>query len=271
MTSASTTADLFVQHVDGVAIITLNRPRQRNALTSGLIRSLRAAMAEADADDTVGAVILTGADPAFCAGLDLGELASTGENLRLAEDDDSDDAPPAGRPWVPLGKPVIGAVNGVAVTGGLELLLHCDILIASERASFGDTHVRVGVLPGWGMSVVLPRLVGPARALRMSLTGEFLDADAALRCGLVTEVVEHEGLLAAAHRAAQAILGADPATTAAFLASARRIAGLAIDDAFRAEAAAAQRWLAAGFDPAGVASRRAGIVSGNRGHLAAKP
>jgi enoyl-CoA hydratase len=260
--------DLTVERGEGVAVVTLNRPRNRNALTSGLILGLRAAMAEVDADDTVGAVILTGADPAFCAGLDLGELAASGDNLRLAEEEGDETAPPAGRPWTPLRKPVIGAVNGVAVTGGFELALNCDILIASEKAAFADTHVRVGVLPGWGMSVLLPRLIGPGRALRMSLTGEFLDAAAALRCGLVTEVVPHAGLLEAAHRLARGVLGADPPTCAAFLASARRIAGLDTEDAFQAEAEAARRWLNAGFDPAGVASRRAGIVAGNRGSLA---
>jgi enoyl-CoA hydratase len=270
MTDVGTGEDLVVERTDGVAVITLNRPRNRNALTARLMLGLRAAMSGVDADDTIGAVILTGADPAFCAGLDLGELAGGGENLRLSLDRGDETAPPVGHPWTPLGKPVIGAINGVAVTGGLELALHCDILIASEKAAFADTHVRVGVLPSWGMSVLLPRAVGAGRALRMSLTGEFLDAAAALRDGLVTEVVPHDGLLAAAHRVARGVLGADPAACAAFLASARRIAGAGTGDAFRVEAEAAERWLDSGFDPVGVARRRAGIVAGNRGHLAEK-
>ena len=268
MTDVAAGDDLVVERGDGVAVVTLNRPRNRNALTSGLILGLRAAMAEADADDTIGAVILTGADPAFCAGLDLGEMAADAGNLRLAEEEGDETSPPAGHPWTPLRKPVIGAVNGVAVTGGFELALHCDILVASEKAAFADTHVRVGVLPGWGMSVLLPRLIGPGRALRMSLTGEFLDAAAALRYGLVTEVVPHAGLLEAAHRVARGVLGADRATRAAFLASVRRIASLGTEDAFTAEAEAARRWLDGGFDPAGVASRRAGVVAGTRGSLA---
>ena len=181
------------------------------------------------------------------------------------------DSPPAGHPWTPLRKPLIGAVNGVAITGGLELALHCDILIASEKAAFADTHVRVGVLPSWGMSVLLPRIVGPGRALRMSLTGEFLDAAAALRDGLVTQVVPHDGLLEAARQVARGVLGADPATCAAFLASVRRIADLGTGDAFRAESESSRNWLDGGFDPAGVASRRAGIVTGNRGFLAGNP
>jgi enoyl-CoA hydratase/carnithine racemase len=109
------------------------------------------------------------------------------------------------------------------------------------------------------------------RALRVSLTGEFLDAATALRYGLVTEVVPHSGLLEAAHRLARGVLGADPPTCAAFLASARRIAGLDTEDAFQAEAEAARRWLNAGLDPAGAASRRAGIVTGNRGFLTGQP
>jgi enoyl-CoA hydratase len=260
--------DLVVEHADGVAVITLNRPRYRNALTARLILDLRAALSEAAADDAIGAVILTGADPAFCAGLDLGELAGDGENLRLAQDQGDGALLPAGHPWAPVGKPVIGAINGVAVTGGLELALHCDILIASDKAAFADTHVRVGVLPSWGMSVLLPRAVGDGRALRMSLTGEFLDAAAALRAGLVTEVVPHAELPAAAQRVARGVLGADPATRMAFLASSRRIAGLGTADAFRAEADAAARWLNAGFDPVRVARRRAGVVAGNREHIA---
>lgn len=267
MAEAGTEEDLLVERGDGITVITLRRPRQRNALTAHLIAGLRAALAAADADEGTGAVILTGADPAFCAGLDLGELSSTGANLRLASGRGGDGAPPAGHPWAPLRKPVIGAVNGVAVTGGLEVALHCDILIASERAAFADTHVRVGVMPGWGMSVLLPRAVGAARALRMSLTGEFLDAQAALAAGLVTEVVPHQDLMGAARKVAGAILAADPATTAAFLASHRRIAALGTAPGLAAEAEASRQWAAKGFDAQRTASRRAGVVAANRSQL----
>jgi len=261
---------LSVEHTAGVAVLTLNRPRARNALTGGLIRRLRAALAEADRDDEVGAIILTGADPAFCAGLDLGELASGGDNLRLIQAPASADGPPTGFPWVPPRKPMIGAINGPAITGGFELALHCDILIASERAVFADTHARVGVLPTWGMTVLLPRAVGAGLARRLSLTGEFLDAPAALRAGLVTEVVAHSELLGAAHRLAERILGADPAACAALLGSVRHIAGLEARDAFAAAAEVAAAWLARDFDPAGVAARRAGVVAGNRGQLSGR-
>ena len=133
-------------------------------------------------------VILTGADPVFCAGLDLKELG------------DSTELPDISPRWPPMTKPVIGAINGAAVTGGLELALYCDILIASENAKFADTHARVGLLPTWGLSVRLPQKVGVGMARRMSLTGDYLSADDALRAGLVTEVVPHDELLAAARR-----------------------------------------------------------------------
>jgi enoyl-CoA hydratase/carnithine racemase len=141
---------------DRVCTVTLNRPDARNAMNSELQRALALALADAEADDGVDVVVLTGADPAFCAGLDLRELGSTGANLVGGRDDEH--RSPFTVLWT-MTKPVIGAINGAAVTGGFELALACDFLIASERATFGDTHARVGVTPGGGMSVFLrPRL-----------------------------------------------------------------------------------------------------------------
>ncbi len=137
-------------------------------------------------DDGVDVVIVTGADPVFCAGLDLKEL---GGQIGL---------PDISPRWPAMTKPVIGAINGAAVTGGLELALYCDILIASEQARFADTHARVGLLPTWGLSVRLPQKVGVGLARRMSMTGDYLSAADALRAGLVTEVVPHDQLLPAA-------------------------------------------------------------------------
>ena len=158
---------------------------------------------EAETDDAVDVVILTGADPAFCAGLDLKELGS-GATSGSGGSAGSEivDLTKAARPLPPMTKPLIGAVNGVAVTGGLELALACDFLVASEHARFADTHSRVGIQPGWGLTVALPAAVGVRRAKEMSATGNFVDAATALSWGLVNHVVAHDELMAAARRLA---------------------------------------------------------------------
>ncbi|MDY6996585.1 MAG: enoyl-CoA hydratase [Actinomycetota bacterium] len=173
-----------------VRVVTLNRPHARNALSRDLIRASYAALTEADADESVTAVVLTGADPAFCAGVDLKEAARDGTSYFAEFRSHSCIAAVA-----EMRTPVIGAINGATFTGGLEMALGCDFLIASERAVFADTHARVGILPGGGMTARLPQLVGAAMARRLSMTGEVVDAARAERIGLVTEVVPHEDLL----------------------------------------------------------------------------
>ncbi|NNE73661.1 MAG: enoyl-CoA hydratase [Acidimicrobiales bacterium] len=192
--------------IDGpVATLTLNRPEARNALNTELLGALAAGMATLDADPEVAAIVLTGADPAFCAGLDLKALAEGSQAVGGTRD-----AATPGAPFAPTSKPVIGAINGPAVTGGFEIALHCDFLIASEQASFADTHARVGIMPGWGLSVRLPLAVGYARAKQISLTGNFVDAATALRWGLVNEVVPHADVVTRAQQ-----LGADIASVPA--------------------------------------------------------
>ena len=132
---------LLIATDDRVRTLTLNRPQSRNALSAELRRRFFGALRDAQADEGVDVVIVTGADPVFCAGLDLKELGDTTQ------------LPDISPQWPPMTKPVIGAINGAAVTGGLELALYCDILIASEQARFADTHARVGLLPTWGLSV----------------------------------------------------------------------------------------------------------------------
>ncbi|MBS44337.1 MAG: enoyl-CoA hydratase [Nocardioides sp.] len=258
---------LVERTADGVATVTLDRPASRNALDAALIGALRRAMADLEADDDVRAVVLTGSDPAFCAGLDLKQLGGSGDNLSLGAEPGAPGGPTY-LPWPPLTKPLVGAVNGVAVTGGLELALCCDVLVASERARFADTHARVGVLPGWGLSVLLPRAVGRGLALRMSLTGDFLDADSALRAGLVTQVVVHEALLPTAHEVAATIAANDPEAVRTLLASYRRIEEEAIGAGYEIEAQTSRDWLARGFDPAAVAARRAAIQDRGRAQTA---
>jgi enoyl-CoA hydratase len=173
-----------------VRVITINRPEARNALSRELIGALYIALTSADRDDSVRAIVLTGTDPAFCAGVDLKAAAAEGMDY-FAEFQTQNCITAAGE----LRTPLIGAINGATFTGGLELALGCDFLVASQRAVFADTHARVGILPGGGMTARLPHVVGAAVARRMSMTGEVIDAARAEKIGLVTEVVAHEQLL----------------------------------------------------------------------------
>jgi enoyl-CoA hydratase len=202
-----------VEHDGPVAVVTMNRPEAMNALSSELRADLAAAMVEVDADDTIRAVVLTGAGTrAFTAGLDLKELGQQGLGAANAET-------PAANPVKAIEqcrKPVVGAINGVAITGGFEVALACDILIASENARFADTHARVGIMPGWGLSQKLSRMIGISRAKELSLSGNFLDAQTACRWGLVNRVVSAEELLPAAKKLAADIASADPAMIAAY-------------------------------------------------------
>ncbi|MET0703212.1 MAG: enoyl-CoA hydratase [Mycobacterium sp.] len=173
-----------------VRVLTMNRPLARNALNRDLIEALFAAMTDADADEGVRAVVLTGADPAFCAGVDLKEAQRLGMEYFAKFQSHNCITKPA-----EMATPIVGAINGPTFTGGLEMALGCDFLIASDRAVFADTHARVGILPGGGMTARLPQVVGAAMARRLSMTGEVVDANHAERIGLVTEVIAHDDLL----------------------------------------------------------------------------
>jgi enoyl-CoA hydratase len=161
---------------------------------------------------------------------------------------------------------VIGAVNGAAVTGGLELALYCDILIASDRARFADTHARVGLLPTWGLSVRLPQKVGVGLARRMSLTGDYLSASDALRAGLVTEVVPHDELLPAARRVAASIVGNNQRAVRALLESYHRIDEAQTNEGLWIEATSATAWMrtASGED---IAANRDAVLQRGRAQV----
>jgi enoyl-CoA hydratase len=167
-----------------VLVLTLSRPDKRNALSAPLLTELAERLRAGLDDAATRAVVLTGTDPAFCAGVDLDGIGAgvrfPGEAMRLLRT---------------ASVPVVAAVNGSAITGGLELALACDFRIGSERARFADTHARMGVTPGWGMTARLPQAVGQAWARQMSLTGSFVDAETALRIGLLNELVSHDRLL----------------------------------------------------------------------------
>jgi enoyl-CoA hydratase len=244
-----------------VALVILDRPGARNALTGAMITALGQALVDADTDPDVGAIVLTGRDPAFCAGLDLSDLARTYDGFEAAVSDGAPGATAVRRGLTPeISVPVIGAVNGAAVTGGLELALGCDFLIASERASFADTHARVGVLPAGGMTIRLPQLIGVNRARQMSLTGNFVDATTAVAWGLVNEVVPHADLLPRALRLAEDVAEPDRPTVAELRAMYRTLAHRGDDAAYREEASWSRRWMREHFDPAALGARRDAII-----------
>jgi enoyl-CoA hydratase len=187
---------LKVDRIEATAVVTLNRPDAMNALSRALRAGLHDAVVELSADDSVKVLVLTGAGRAFTAGLDLKELGSDPAGLGAANARSAAENPVQAILACP--KPVIGAINGVAITGGFELALACDVLIASTSARFADTHARVGILPGWGLSQRLSRIIGIYRAKELSLTGNFLDAQTALAWGLVNRIVDPEALMPAA-------------------------------------------------------------------------
>lgn len=254
MTNPNSTEVLLIDTDDRVRTLTLNRPKSRNALSSELRRRFFQALRDAETDDDVDVVIITGADPVFCAGLDLKELG------------DSTELPDISPQWPSMTKPVIGAINGAAVTGGLELALYCDILIASEQARFADTHARVGLLPTWGLSVRLPQKVGVGMARRMSLTGDYLSAADALRAGLVTEVVPHSQLLEVARQIAASIVGNNQKAVRALLASYHRIDDAGTREGLAIEAESATQWLrdATGDD---IAANRDAVLQRGRAQV----
>jgi len=174
---------------NGIALITLNRPEKHNALNQDLFAHLYDAIEVVAGNPDIRVAIITGRGKSFCSGIDKTEIRAGGIFNATRYGRDFPDVISACR------KPIIGAINGAAITGGLEIALNCDFLIASERAAFADTHTRVQIHPGWGMTQLLQQAVGQRMAKQMSFTGQFLSAEYALRCGLVNEVVPHEELI----------------------------------------------------------------------------
>lgn len=237
---------VLVEVSDRVATLTMNRPEARNALSRALTHALWDAVRDAGDDPEVDVIVLTGADPAFCAGVDLKEVAGETPSSAQPRAPGAGPSRDANGLWrfIPLiDKPVIGAVNGVAVTGGLELALQCTFLVASDRARFGDTHARVGIMPGGGITVSLLHSVGLRRAIEMSLTGNFVTAEDALRLGLVNHVVPHEELLPFARTLAADIAGIDQQGIRRLLQHYRQIANAAtLDEAHVIEGFMAETW-----------------------------
>ena len=259
---------VLVDVMDRVATVTLNRPEARNALNRAVMYGIWDAVTAAGADPDVDVVIVTGTDPAFCAGVDLKEVS--GEAGPSASPRGPGAGPERDRNglyrFLPvIDKPIIGAVNGAAVTGGLELALQCTLLVASERARFADTHARVGIMPGGGITVLLAQSIGIRRAIEMSLTGNFLTAEEAMRLGVVNHVVAHEELLAFCRQLAADIVNNDQRGVRRLFQHYRRMANAAtLDEAHLLEGYMAETWR---LDTDEVAARRADVTSRGRQQL----
>ncbi|MFT4711699.1 MAG: enoyl-CoA hydratase [Candidatus Azotimanducaceae bacterium] len=198
-------AIVITEEKGAVAIVTLNRPETLNALNRELRNKLAETFERLKHRDDIRVVILTGTGRAFTSGIDLKEAGQKGFIPSRQEVSTNLAKVLADYPW-----PIIGAINGFAITGGFELALMCDVLIASTEAKFADTHARVGIMPGWGLSQRLPRMIGISRAKQVSLTGNFVTAEVAERWGLVNSVHSPEELIPAALKIAEDMASCQP-------------------------------------------------------------
>ena len=245
---AGTGEAVLTEVADRVLTITLNRPEARNALNRAVMYGLWDAVTAAGTDSGVDAVVITGTDPAFSAGVDLKEVSGA---IPLSAPARGPGAGPERYPnglyrFIPdIDKPIIGAINGVCVTGGLEIALQCTILVASENARFGDTHARVGIMPGGGLTVLLAQAVGWRAAVELSLTARFVTADEALRLGLVNHVVPHAELLPFAQGLAGEIVRNDQRAVRRLLQHYKAMAKVgSLEEAHLLEGVMAETWYA---------------------------
>lgn len=224
---------LAVSVQDRIATLTVNRPDKLNALNAALIGELGAAIDEMQGRDDVAGIVLTGAGRAFVAGADIAELAGIGalDGQRLARRGQE-----VFRRFEISPKPTVAAVNGFALGGGCELAMACQIRVASDAAKFGQPEVKLGLIPGYGGTQRLPRLVGRGRALQLLMTGEMIDAQEAFRIGLVNRVVAPDQLLPAATAMIQQMLMNAPLGIAACVDVLDRGLEMPLDDALALEA-----------------------------------
>ncbi len=224
---------ILIEQADGLATVTVSRPEKLNALNTATVEEIGTAFRALAQDEAVRAIVLTGAgEKAFVAGADIAELSRMGPVGGVAVSRQGQDA---FRFIELMRKPVIAAVNGFALGGGLELALACHLRIASENARFGAPEVKLGISPGYGGTVRLPRLVGRGRALQLILTGEMIDAEEAHRIGLVNDVVPHNALMDAASGLAHRIMANGPVAVALALESVDHGFNAGTEDALRFE------------------------------------
>ena len=245
---------------DGVAVVTLNRPQAMNALSRGLLDELARAIDALAADPAARVLILTGAGRAFCAGLDLKELGSGASEIGRVTVTSLGD--PVGA-MTRCAKPIIGAINGPAVTGGFELALACDVLLASSEARFADTHARVGLASGWGLSQKLSRAVGIYRAREISLGGRWVSAEQAAAWGFVNRVVPPDELMPATRALAADMLLAQPGMLERYKSIIDDGFALTFGDGMALEARRA-RDFNSGVSAADIEQRREGVRERNR-------
>src|SRR5580765_699093 len=224
---------LTLEVADRVATLTVNRPDKLNALNDATIAELGHAIEEIRIDDSVGGVILTGAGRAFVAGADISELSGQTPFLGKARARAGQDV---FRRFETSPKPIIAAVNGFALGGGCELAMACHIRIASDAAKFGQPESKLGILPGYGGSVRLPRLVGKGRAVQLLITGEMIDAAEAYRIGLVNKVVPAGELMNATREMMKAILANGPLAIALCIEAIERGLEMSLDEGLILEA-----------------------------------
>jgi len=219
---------------DPVAIVTVNRPEKLNALNAAVIAELGEVADRIGKDPAIRGMILTGAGPkAFVAGADIGEIAAQGPvdgKARALE------GQRVFRSLEQCGKPVIAAVNGFALGGGCELAMACHLRVASEQARFGQPEVKLGIGPGYGGTVRLPRLVGKGRALELLLTGQMIDAQEAYRIGLVNRVVPADRLMSESEQVLRSILENGPLAVRACLEAVEHGLDVGMDEALLLEA-----------------------------------
>ena len=252
---------LTESHPAGYAVLTLNRPQAMNSLSRQLMAELADAVEALEADPAVRVLVLTGAGRAFCAGLDLKELGSGQGTLGQGESGVAAKDPVAALER--FSGPVIGAINGAAVTGGFELALACDVLLASPAARFADTHARIGIAPAWGLSQKLSRAIGPYRAREVSFTGQWVGAEQAAAWGFVNRVVAANALLDTARAMATDMLGALPAVLTHYKAAIRDGYALPFGEAMAMEKQRGRAFntrLAA----SDIEGRRAAVIERNR-------
>jgi enoyl-CoA hydratase len=224
---------LTLEVADRIATITVSRPDKLNALNDATVAELGRAIDETRARDDVGAVVVTGAGRAFVAGADIAELI---DQTPAAAQARALAGQAVFRRFETSPKPTVAAVNGFALGGGCELAMACHVRIASDAAKFGQPEVKLGITPGYGGTQRLPRLVGRGRALQLLLTGEIIDAQEALRIGLVNAVVPAAELLASVRRLIQTILAQAPTAVALCIDAVDRGLDMSLDDALALEA-----------------------------------